>query len=432
MTKDVITMSHKEVDRLSVMQELDSKLIKQKAAAEQLDISIRQVKRILRKYRQKGASGLISKRRGAIGNRRLPESTKTQALELIREKYPDFGPTFAHEKLTEKHNLTFSVEILRQWMIAEGLWKAKGRKTKRTFQMRERRSHFGELIQIDGSPHHWFEDRSDSCTLIVFIDDATSDLLYLRFVPTETTQAYMEAVSTYINRYGRPVSFYSDKHGIFRVNAKEAATGTGVTQFGRALKELEIESIHAHTPQAKGRVERANSTLQDRLVKEMRLEQINTIEEGNIYLEKFRLDHNRRFGVEAKSSINAHRGVLHTKQELEIIFTVHETRKLTKNMEIQYNNTIYQIENQKRTRRMENATITVCEGFDGRVILLYQGKRLEYTTHQKAKKRSSTENEKTINFRVDMAIKNQTQNTKKISPPNKLLQEETTSNHSHY
>lgn len=405
-------MSHKELDRLTVMEALASRSMKQKNAAKQLGLSIRQIKRLLKGYRLNGAAALVSRRRGRPSNRCLAESIRTKTLGLIREHYHDFGPTFAHEKLTENHGLELSVETLRQWMIAEGIWQLKQRKTKPVFQMRERRSCLGELVQIDGSPHAWFEDRAEICTLIVFIDDATSQLLYLRFVQTETTQAYMEALRNYLTRYGRPVSLYSDKHGVFRVNAKEATSGNGLTQFGRVLETLDIESIHANTPQAKGRVERANLTLQDRLIKEMRLQGIDSMEAGNAFLENFRKDHNRRFAVVAKSQNNAHRPVLHSEDELEIIFCIHTTRKLSKNLIIQYKNTSYQVEGQKQPRRMRHANITVCESFDGTVLLLYQGRKLGYSTYQKAQRQSAVENEKTINLRVNQALEKQAKRTK--------------------
>lgn len=400
-------MSNKELDRLTVMKALDSGTIKQKHAAGQLGLGIRQIRRLLKGYRQNGTAALISRRRGRPSNRCLAESVRTKVLDLIRKHYHDFGPTFAHEKLTESHDLKLSVETLRQWMIAEGIWQFKQRKTKQVFQMRERRSRLGELVQIDGSPHAWFEDRAGSCTLIVFIDDATSQLLHLRFVPAETTQAYMEALDAYMTRHGRPVSLYSDKHGVFRVNAKEAASGNGLTQFGRTLETLDIEAIHANTPQAKGRVERANQTLQDRLIKEMRLQGINSMAAGNDFLDNFRQDYNRRFAVVAKSQKNAHRPVLHSEEELEIIFSIHATRKLSKNLTIQYKNTLYQVESQKRPRRMSHASITVCEGFAGTVFLLYQGRKLEYSTYQKAQRLQPVEDEKTINLRVNQALKKQ-------------------------
>ncbi len=206
-------------------------------------------------------------------------------MNLVRRHYVDFSPTFAHEKLTEVHHLAFSVETLRQWMIAAGLWLAKSRKKARVHQRRPRRPCVGELVQIDGSPHDWFEERAERCTLLVFIDDATSRLMALRFVPAETTQAYMETLRACLDQHGRPVALYSDKHSIFRVNHPEHEGE--VTPFSRALKTLDIEPIHAHTPQAKGRVERASQTLQDRLVKELRLRHINDMGQANAFLPEF-------------------------------------------------------------------------------------------------------------------------------------------------
>lgn len=418
MAEETFTLSHKELDRVTVMKALSSGSIKQKDAAKQLGLSIRQIKRLVKRFRREGPQSLASHRRGKPSNRCLPEETRTQVIELVNENYHDFGPTLAHEKLTEKHELTLSVETLRQWMIAADIWKPKPRKQPKAFQLRERRSRFGELIQIDGSPHDWFEKRDDPCTLIVFIDDATGKLLHLCFVPTETTQAYMEALRSYLQRYGRPVSFYSDKHSIFRVNAKEAANGNTLTQFGRVLNTLDIEAIHAHTPQAKGRVERANQTLQDRLVKEMRINNINDKETANAFLDDFRKDYNRRFAVIPKNQEDAHRQVLHSESELDLIFTVQKTRTLSKNLTTQYNNTIYQVKTKNRSRRLRFAKVTVCEDFNGTVTLLYQGETLEYSTYEKDKKPTPLENEKTINQRVDKAIELQTKHPKRKPSPN--------------
>jgi transposase len=417
MAEEIFILSHKELDRITVMKALVSGSIKQKDAARQLGLSIRQVKRLMKRFRRAGSEGLVSRRRGKPSNRRLPEETRTRVLDLVREHYHDFGPTLAHEKLTEKHELALSVETLRQWMICAKIWDPKTRKQPKAFQLRERRSRFGELIQIDGSPHDWFEGRDEYCTLIVFIDDATGKLLLLCFVPAETTQAYMEALRYYLQRYGRPVSFYSDKHSIFRVNAKETANGNTLTQFGRVLKTLDIEAIHAHTPQAKGRIERANQTLQDRLVKEMRLNNINDRETANAFLDNFREDYNRRFAVIPKNQDDAHRAVLHSEQELGLIFSMHNTRTLSKNLTIQYKNTIYQIKTKNRSRRLRFAKIIVCEDFNGTVTLLYQGKSLEYSTYKKAKRPAPLENEKTINQRIDKAMELQTKHHKRKPSP---------------
>jgi transposase len=404
MSEEIFTMSHKELDRVTAMDALASGAMKQKTVARQLGLSVRQVKRLLKRFRQEGPPGLVSLRRGRPSNRCLPEETRNKAMALVREHYHDFGPTLAHEKLTEKHGFSFSVETLRQWMINDAIWQPKARKHPKAFHLRERRSRFGELIQIDGSPHDWFEGRAEPCTLIVFIDDATGTLLYLRFVPLETTQAYMEALSAYLQRYGRPVSLYSDRHGIFRVNIKEAGSGNTLTQFGRALDTLDIEAIHANTPQAKGRVERANQTLQDRLVKELRLEGIHDMETANDFLEPFRQGYNRRFAVIPASQEDAHRSVLHSETERDLIFSLHNIRTLSKNLTIQYQNTIYQIHAKDRTRRLRFAKITVCEAFDGTITLLYQGQSLEYSIYRKAERPHPLENEKTINQRVDKTL----------------------------
>ena len=227
----------------------------------------------------------------------LPSDFHTSLVEHQRGQYQGFGPTLAAEKLLERDGVTVSAETVRRAQIRLKLWRPKTRKLKRVDQLRERRSRFGGSIQIDGSPHAWFEDRSPRCTLIVFIDDATTRLTALRFVPVESTRAYLETLRDQVLDRGRPLAFYSDRHGIFRVNAKDAQSGDGKTEFGRASNRLGIEPIHALRPQAKGRVERANQTLQDRLVKEMRLRNISTMESGNGFLRPFMAFWNERFGV---------------------------------------------------------------------------------------------------------------------------------------
>jgi len=308
----------------------------------------------------------------------------------------------------EYPNKKLSIESLRQIMIANDLWIPKQRKTKRVFQLRPRRERFGELIQIDGSPHDWFEGRSDSCTLIVFIDDATSRLTSLQFSPTETTKAYMEVLKNHMAHYGRPVSLYSDRHGIFRVNQKEAKSGDGHTQFSRALNTLDIESIQAQTPQAKGRVERVNKTLQDRLVKEMRLKGINNLDEGNAFLAEFINDFNRRFEKPAKNqNEDAHRKVLHTEREVELILSKHSKRKVSNALEISYEKTIYQI--QGKRHRLKQKYITVCNLFGKEVVLLYEGEEVTYQCFNERRPCQSPEDEKTLNKRVDQAIERQSQ-----------------------
>jgi transposase len=381
----LLTMSAKELSRVEVMQKLSEKRMSQKEAGTLLHLSTRQIKRLLKAYRKKGAIGLVSKHRGRTGNHRLAENVKKQALNLLKTNYRGFGPTLAHEKLVEKDTLKLSHESVRQLMIAEGLWKPRKVKKVVTHQLRERRACFGELVQIDGSPYDWFEGRAGSCVLLVFIDDATGKLVQLRFVESESFFSYAGAAEEYFRRCGKPVAFYSDKHGIFRVNLPSAGSGDALTQFGRAMQELDIQIICANTPQAKGRVERVNQTLQDRLVKEMRLRSISSLADGNAYLAEFIEDFNRRFAIEPRSSVNAHRP-LTAKDDLARILTWQESRTLSKNLTLQFEKVVYQIQTQRPTYAMRQAVVTVCKDARRNLTLLYQGKSLPYTVfHQQAK-----------------------------------------------
>lgn len=229
-------------------------------------------------------------------------------LDLIREHYHDFGPTLAREKLIELHQIAVGREPLRQWMLDASIWTSKRERKQRIFQPCGRRDCFGELVQIDGSHHWWFENRGPKCALLVYIDDATGKLLHLRFAPSENTFDYLHATKDYLDQWGKPVAFYSDKHGVFRTtHGSETDRTSGMTQFGRALYELNIDIICANTPQAKGRVERANRTLQDGLVKELRLRGIDTLEEANAFVPAFIEDFNARFGKEPRNAKDMHR-----------------------------------------------------------------------------------------------------------------------------
>jgi hypothetical protein len=247
----------------------------------------RQVWRLLKAFRSDGIAGLISKKRGRPSNHRTTASVRTAAPWIVRHNYADFGPTLAAEKLAAEHGFGFSGETLRKWMIADGLWLDRKQRQGRIHQPRPRRECVGELVQVDGSEHWWFEDRGPQCTLLVLIDDATSRLMHLQFVESESTFAYFHAARAYLQAWGKPIAFYSDKHGVFRVNHPGALGGDGMTQFGRALHALNIDIICANSSPAKGRVERANRTLQDRLVKELRLAGAATLAEGNALLPAF-------------------------------------------------------------------------------------------------------------------------------------------------
>ncbi len=382
---EIITMSKKEISCLEIMQKIEQKTLKQSEAANLMGISTRQVKRIYRNYREKGATGILSKRRGKPSNNQLDEITKQKVIDLLHSRYSDFGPTLAREKILEVHGIQISTESVRQIQIAERLWKAKTKKRITVHQLRQRRACFGELIQIDGSPHAWFEDRGPSCTLLVFIDDATGKLVELFFCPLESFFNYAEAAKRYFKRYGKPLAFYSDKHGIFRVNIKNPLSGDNLTQFGRAMKELDVEIICANTPQAKGRVEKANCTLQDRLVKELRLLNISSIEEANAFVPQFIQDFNRRFAVSPRSQHDKHRP-LSPQDQLDFVLSWQETRTLSKNLTVQFHKVVYQIQTKRPSYALQNAKVIVCQNALGQVTILYNGFPLDYTVfHQQAK-----------------------------------------------
>lgn len=301
-----ITISMRELDRLKTIQDVIAGKLMATAAATHLGITRRQLDRLLARFRNEGASGLISRQRDQPGHRQLPPGTAEQAISIIRDRYQDFGPTLACEKLRELHGIDISKETVRHLMLDAGLWIERRLRSPSVYQPRNRRDCIGELIQIDRSDHDWFEGRAPACTLLVYIDDATSRLMHLHFTYSESTFSYFEATRAYLERYGKPVAFYSDKATVFRCNRKQVAAGDGHTQFGRALFELNIESICANSTQAKGRVERANKTLQDRLVKELRLQGISSHADANRYATAFMRDYNQRFAKPARNDFDAH------------------------------------------------------------------------------------------------------------------------------
>ncbi len=244
-------MSRQEFSRLDVLLRVQSGGLRVGDACVLIGLQRRQVFRLLRGLKQDGPACLLSKRRGRPSNHRLRAEVRILALSIVRERYADFGPTLEAEKLAEHHGCSVSRETLRDWMIADGLWQDRRHRLPVPHQPRRRRDCLGELVQIDGSEHAWFEDRSSPCTLLAFVDDATSRLLQLRFVASESAFDYFRSTRAYLEEHGKPVAFYSDKHGIFRVDRKEAVGGDGVTQFGRALLALNIDIICANSPQAK-------------------------------------------------------------------------------------------------------------------------------------------------------------------------------------
>ena len=238
-------MSDKELSRFEVLQQVRERRMTQQHAGQLLGLTRRQIYRLLRSVKEHGATGLVSKRRGRRSNYRLAAGLAAKALALIRQHYADFGPTLADEKLRERHQLKLSVETVRKLMMGAGLWTPRALRDKAVHQPRMRRLSVGELIQIDGCEHAWFEDRGPRCSLLVYVDDATSRIMAARFVEAESTCAYMETTRAYIERHGKPLAFYSDRHSVFNVNQTERLTGEGVTQFHRALGQLGIELICA-------------------------------------------------------------------------------------------------------------------------------------------------------------------------------------------
>ena len=380
-------MSERELTRLEIVQRVKQKRMKQREAAEFLGLTKRQIKRLCKCYEEDGASGLISKRRGRPSNNRVPEKTTRKARKLLHSHYHDFGPTLAQEKLAIK-GVRLSVEAVRQLMIGEGLWKVHRARRTVIHQLRERRGRIGELVQIDGSPHDWFEGRAPKCTLLVFVDDATSQLMHLQFVEAETTFNYFAAVRSHIMEFGKPLAYYSDKFSVFRVNMPNALGGTGLTQFGRAMKELEIDLICAHSPQAKGRVERANQTLQDRLTKELRLKRISTVAAGNAYLPEFIEQYNARFGVAPRSDESAHRQ-LQRGEDLDRVLTLCEGRRLSKNLTLSYDKVIYQIKTKRAAYTMRNAQVEVRETSEGQITIEYKGRALEHSVYHKQERQQA-------------------------------------------
>ena len=371
MTDDMTSLSTREMDRLQVVLRIADNRLTQTAGAQILGISDRQMRRICRRFDQEGAAGLGSKRRGQ-SNRRLPVELRKEALALVRARYADFGPTLAQEKLLEQHDIRVAPETLRQWMIDDGIWLTRRQRKKRIQQPRHRRDCYGELVQIDGSDHHWFEDRGPRSVLLVYVDDATGKLMALRMCESESAFSYFHATRSYLERHGKPVALYSDKAGVFRVNAKRPKAGDGFTQFGRAMSDLNIDVICANTPAAKGRVERAHQTLQDRLVKELRLRGISTMDDANAYFPEFMRDYNRRFGRVARNDHDAHRP-LTERDGLDDIFTWQEERRVTAQLTVHHKRTMYLLEPTEEAKAAARKRVTVVEYEDGRVSIRFQG-----------------------------------------------------------
>jgi hypothetical protein len=378
----VVSMSKQEFGRLDVLLRVQSRRLRVDDACALTGLHRRQVFRLLRDLKQDGVTSLVSKRRGRPSNHRLPVQVRTLALSIVRERYADFGPTFAAEKLAEHHGCSVSRETLRSWMIADGLWVDRRHRLASPHQPRRRRDCLGELVQIDGSEHAWFEARGETCTLLAFIDDATSRLMQLRFVASESAFDYFRATRAYLDEHGKPVAFYSDKHNIFRVNAKDAISGDGITQFGRVLSELNIDIICANSPQAKGRVERVFGTLQDRLVKELRLAGIATIAAANAWLPGFMAGHNARFAKPPRNGKDLHRP-LTPADKLDEVIAWREVRTVTQNLTLHYDRMMLLLEPTSFARGLARKKVDVVNYPDGRFAVQFEGVSVPFRVFDK-------------------------------------------------
>ena len=377
-----VLMSERELNRVEVLSQVSQGRMTAVSAANVLGLSRRQVHRLLKKFQTDGPAAIRHKARGRVSNNRIDPAVREFAVTLVRENYIDFGPTFAAEKLEEDHGLKVSRETLRKLMQDAGIWLS--RKQRRTFhQPRLRRECFGELIQIDGSDHHWFEDRGPSCTLLVFIDDATSTLMQLEFVKSESTFSYFGALEAYLHEHGRPVAFYSDKHTVFRVASQGAESGHGMTQFGRALNELNIEILCANSSQAKGRVERANRTLQDRLVKELRLAGISDMAAANAFLPAFMERYNAKFAKVPRRSDNLHRPLNTEPGRLADVLCWRDERYVGNQLAFSYDRQRIILAENEITRGLPGQYVDSFEFLDGRLEFRWKGVSLPYSVFDK-------------------------------------------------
>lgn len=414
MKEGIVTMSKKELTRLEVVQRVADGQMRQRDAAQLLSVSVRQVKRLMRAFREAGAAGLVSKRRGLPSNHRFDATFKAQALDRLRTCYPDFGPTLAAEYL-RGDGLPLSRETLRQWMIEDGLWRVSKQRGK-PHPPRPRRPRLGELVQIDGSPHDWFEGRGPRCTLIAFIDDATSRVMAACFTPAETTQAYLDGLHAYVLAYGCPAALYSDRHGIFTKHDPEDAEPT---QFQRATASLGIATIQALTPQAKGRVERLFQTLQDRLVKAMRLAGINDIATANAFLPNYLPMHNERFGVAPADGQDAHVPCPVNEVALARVCAIQHRRKLSKDLVVSFNRQRHIVQTEGAPRyALRGQSVTVIEYPDHRIELLHNTEILPFKVFDEAQPINVAVDDKTLNPRVDEVLEQWRQTPPRKPPTN--------------
>ncbi|HSB52301.1 MAG TPA: ISNCY family transposase [Dissulfurispiraceae bacterium] len=373
--KDIVMLRQRDLKRLHVVHKVLEGILTQAEAANMVGLSERQIRRIVSRIREEGDGGIQHRSRGRASNRKLPQKLKDRIIELYRQKYQGFGPLLATEKLCELDGITVSDETLRRWLIEAGEWKVR-LKRKAHREWRPGKEHCGEMLQMEGSHHDWFEGRGPACVLMGYIDDATGRV-YGRFYAYEGTIPAMDSFKRYIRKYGIPLSVYLDKHTTYKSPAtptseEEIEGKEPVSEFGGALRELGVQLIHAHSPQAKGRVERLFKTLQDRLIREMRLRGIGSIEEANRFLAEYLPIYNRRFARKAVKQEDLHRRVVRG-LDLDAVLCIRTERTLRNDFTIAHDRKLYQIQ-----ETVKGAKVIVEERINGSMFITSQGKRVKF------------------------------------------------------
>ena len=381
--QELLTMSKRELNRLPVIESVIQRKLTQVEAANRLGLCDRQIRRISSSFIKFGPAGLIHHLRGRPSNHRYPSELKDRAVKLVREKYSDFGPTLAAEKLEEIDGIKIDHNLLRKEMITDGLWQAKKRKAKHR-EWRERKDHFGELVQFDGSHHNWFEGRGEKAVLLASRDDANNQVA-AHFYHFEGTMPVFDFWLRYIGNFGKPKAIYLDNHGTYKVNHKVALDEKTLTQFGRACEELNIELINAKSPQAKDRIENLFGTLQDRLVKELRLKNISTIKEANAFMKaEFLPKFNQRFLKQAKKKADFHQP-LTIKDNLLKSFSIKSERSINNDFTIGFKNQWYQLEERQPKLVLPRSKVIIEERLDNSLAIEQEGKILNYRPINKKK-----------------------------------------------
>ena len=378
----LITLTMKEVTRYEIVQKLIEKKISEEAARKMMNLkSVRQVRRIKKRVVEEGVKGVRHKSRGRPGNRKFKDDFIKQTMLILKKKYSDFKPTFAAEKLLENHNIKVNKESLRQLMIADGLWKLKSRKQpKNRHVWRARRENYGEMQQFDGSYHKWLEDRGEESCLLLSVDDATGKITKAKLDVNEGTIAVFNFWMEYIEEHGSPISIYLDKFSTYKINHPSAVDNKDlITQFQRAMNQIGVKTITAHSPEAKGRVEKMNGTLQDRLVKELRLANISTIEKANKFLKIYIHKFNKQFAVVPKNHENLHKRMnKQLKTNLPQIFSIQAQRKVNNDYTIMFKNQFFQLDEKQPTTVFKKDSVIVEEHLNGLVKINLKGHYLNY------------------------------------------------------